>query len=130
LENAIASAKRDRRQVAVILLDMDNFKQINDTLGHPVGDALLIDIAKRLGEHVRASDVICRLGGDEFLILLPDIDNAVAVGAIASKLQRCLAQAYLFEGYSLGLKSGTGPLCDVLRHAQHAAVALGDCAQA
>ena len=82
-DQMLSSARRDGGLVAAILLDMDNFKQFNDTLGHAVGDRLLIEITTRLRESVRASDVISRLDGDEFLIIVPDIDNAMSVSAIA-----------------------------------------------
>jgi len=94
LQQMLASARRDGSQLAAMLIDMDNFKQCNDTLGHHVGDRLLIEIANTLRHSVRASDVVARLGGDEFLVLVPDIENAMSVSAIASKLKRALSQAH------------------------------------
>src|SRR5574343_1974005 len=79
LDQMLTSARRDGGLVAAILLDMDNFKQFNDTLGHTVGDRLLVEITSRLRESVRASDVISRLDGDEFLIIVPDLDNVMSV---------------------------------------------------
>jgi diguanylate cyclase (GGDEF)-like protein/PAS domain S-box-containing protein len=101
LDQMLTSARRDGGLVAVILLDMDNFKQFNDTLGHAVGDRLLVQIASRLRESVRASDVISRLGGDEFLIIVPDIDNAMSVSAIASKIRRALAEPHQIDSHLL-----------------------------
>lgn len=75
LNYAIACAKRDASHFAVMLLDIDNFKEINDALGHYVGDAILREIAKRLTGAVRVSDTVARMGGDEYLILLPMIDE-------------------------------------------------------
>ena len=101
LQNALNTARRDKSQVAVLLIDLDNFKQVNDTLGHHVGDQLLIQVARRLKECVRANDTVARLGGDEFLIVLPDIESALSVGAIASKVQRSLADSYRVDAYTL-----------------------------
>ena len=101
MQSSFASARRDGRQVAVMLIDMDNFKQVNDTLGHHVGDQLLIEIAKRLRECVRASDIVARLGGDEFVIVVQDIENAMSVSSIASKVQRSLGDAYRMDAHTL-----------------------------
>jgi diguanylate cyclase (GGDEF)-like protein len=101
LDQMLTSARRDGGLVAVILLDLDNFKQFNDTLGHAVGDGLLVQIASRLRDSVRASDVIARLGGDEFLIIAPDIDNAMSVSAIASKIRRALAEPHQIDSHLL-----------------------------
>ena len=101
LDQMLSSARRDGGLVAAILLDMDNFKQFNDTLGHAVGDRLLVQIASRLRESVRASDVISRLGGDEFLIIVPDIDTAMSVSAIASKIRRALAEPHQIDSHLL-----------------------------
>ena len=100
-DQMLSSARRDGGLVAAILLDMDNFKQFNDTLGHAVGDRLLVQIASRLRESVRASDVISRLGGDEFMIIVPDIDNAMSVSAIASKIRRALAEPHQIDSHLL-----------------------------
>jgi diguanylate cyclase (GGDEF)-like protein/PAS domain S-box-containing protein len=101
LDQMLSSARRDGGLVAAILLDMDNFKQFNDTLGHAIGDRLLVEIASRLRESVRASDVISRLGGDEFLIIVPDIDTAMSVSAIASKIRRALAEPHQIDSHLL-----------------------------
>lgn len=75
MQQAISSARRNGQMVALFLLDLDRFKQINDTLGHHIGDLLLRDLAKRLLLPVRATDTVARLGGDEFAILLPNIET-------------------------------------------------------
>ncbi len=99
--HALSRAQRDGSQVAIMLIDMDNFKQINDSLGHHIGDQLLVQIARRMTESVRASDTVARIGGDEFVVILPDIENALSVSAIASKFVRSLAANYMIESRAL-----------------------------
>ncbi len=95
LEQVLAMAHRDHRALAVIFLDMDRFKTINDTLGHAVGDKLLITVAQRLRESVRESDIVARLGGDEFVVVLTEVEDATAVARLADKILHVLAQPYL-----------------------------------
>jgi diguanylate cyclase (GGDEF)-like protein/PAS domain S-box-containing protein len=83
LEYAIQVAKRKKAAGAVMFLDLDRFKNVNDSLGHPSGDELLLAVTKRLSARLRASDTLARLGGDEFLILLQDVQNPSAVAALA-----------------------------------------------
>jgi diguanylate cyclase (GGDEF)-like protein/PAS domain S-box-containing protein len=90
IELAIRSCERDNRQVALMLIDLDRFKTVNDTLGHHVGDDLLKSVAARLRDTVRASDIVARLGGDEFVVVLPDIENAFIATSVAGKIQRAL----------------------------------------
>ncbi len=110
LELAIRSAERDGRQVALMLIDLDHFKAVNDTLGHPVGDQLLKSVAQRLRDCVRASDIVARLGGDEFVVVQPDIDSAMAAVSLAGKVRLRLAeevhligQHQLFATPSIGI---------------------------
>ncbi|WP_298394975.1 EAL domain-containing protein [uncultured Azonexus sp.] len=91
LELAIRSCERDHKQVALMLIDLDHFKTVNDTLGHATGDELLKSVAARLRDCVRASDIVARLGGDEFVVVLPDIDSAMTVATLAGKVQHRLA---------------------------------------
>lgn len=86
LEHAIARADRHKESVAVLFLDMDRFKAINDTLGHDVGDELLIEIASRITSSVRESDVVARLGGDEFVVLMEDLSTFPGAGEVAKKI--------------------------------------------
>jgi diguanylate cyclase (GGDEF)-like protein len=86
----------DREHQALLLLDMDRFKEVNDSLGHMVGDQLLIQIGARLGEHLRAVDLLVRLGGDEFAVLLGDADHDQAA-AVAVKLCQVLAEPFTLE---------------------------------
>ncbi len=101
LQQALTRAQRDHGQLAVLLIDLDRFKTINDTLGHQIGDGLLIAVAQRLRDCLRASDVISRLGGDEFVVILPDLENAMSVTGIASKLKRGLEDRYPVGAHTL-----------------------------
>jgi diguanylate cyclase (GGDEF)-like protein/PAS domain S-box-containing protein len=109
LEQALHRAHRERRVLAVVFLDLDRFKTINDTLGHAMGDRLLVEVARRLRDHVRDSDIVARLGGDEFVVVLTEVEDATAVARVADKLLQALAQPYrigdkdLHSAASLGL---------------------------
>jgi diguanylate cyclase (GGDEF)-like protein len=109
LEQALALARRDghRRHVAVMFLDLDRFKNINDTLGHHIGDALLLEVSRRLRSSVRESDVVARLGGDEFVVVLTGAD-AVAAERIAGKMLQSLTQPYHIDGQCLHTTSSIG----------------------
>ena len=101
LEQALAAARREGgRPIAVMFLDLDRFKNINDTLGHHVGDILLLEVAKRLAGCVRESDVVARLGGDEFVVLLTGVEAAQAQ-RVASKILATVATPYHLEGLEL-----------------------------
>lgn len=92
LKVAIERAKRKPEHLfAVFFLDLDHFKNINDTLGHPVGDNLLVEVGRILKTNLRAVDTVARLGGDEFVILLEDIKDAISVSSIAEWILRCFA---------------------------------------
>lgn len=86
VDEAIKRAQRHHKKVAVIFIDLDNFKQVNDSLGHDIGDDLLISIAKRLSHQLRDTDTVARIGGDEFNLLIEDIQNYKDVEAICMKL--------------------------------------------
>ncbi len=90
LKQALSKARRSRRQVALFFLDLDNFKAVNDNLGHDYGDMLLIDVAKRLRKSVREGDTVARMGGDEFLILLEEIDTIDTIEATAKRVCKAL----------------------------------------
>ncbi|QKQ25131.1 putative bifunctional diguanylate cyclase/phosphodiesterase [Candidatus Reidiella endopervernicosa] len=92
LEMAIAKAKRIHGNVAILFIDLDRFKVINDSLGHHYGDMLLKIVAKRLTSVVRASDTVCRQGGDEFIIILPEVESIGDVAHIAEKLLKSVSE--------------------------------------
>ena len=109
LGHAIARADRRREHVAVMLLDLDQFKEVNDTLGHPVGDALLREVASRLSTVARASDTWARLGGDEFVLVQEGLRSTDGIAAMASRILAVLEAPFhlheheLYVGGSLGV---------------------------
>jgi diguanylate cyclase (GGDEF)-like protein/PAS domain S-box-containing protein len=101
LEQALAQAQRGRHRVAVMFLDLDRFKTVNDTLGHAIGDELLKHVAERLTSVVRAVDTVSRLGGDEFVIVLHEISSPDDVVQVAEKILNALALAVSIGGHPL-----------------------------
>jgi diguanylate cyclase (GGDEF)-like protein len=108
VEAALAEAARDRRQGALLLLDLDRFKEVNDTLGYPMGDALLREVALRLRAAVREGDVVARLGGDEFAVLLPGPTDASAATELAGRLVAEMARPFEIEGHRLFVGTSVG----------------------
>ncbi|MGZ5032836.1 MAG: PAS domain S-box protein [Usitatibacter sp.] len=94
LAHSIARAERTNRKVAVLFIDLDNFKNINDTLGHDVGDELLRQVARRLSECVRLEDTIARQGGDEFIVLLDSLEDSRGASVVAQKVLNSLRQPF------------------------------------
>jgi len=108
LELAIAHAARNASRLAVIFLDLDRFKPVNDNLGHSVGDQLLQAVAARLTACLRRGDTLARYGGDEFALVLPDLASDEAARIIARKVLDCLARPFLLEGHALSVGSSIG----------------------
>jgi diguanylate cyclase (GGDEF)-like protein/PAS domain S-box-containing protein len=114
VEHALARAQRSGELVAVLYLDLDNFKRVNDSLGHTAGDALLITVADRLRDVLRATDTAARLGGDEFAVLLEDVAGEHEVEVVADRLIEAMALGFrtgasreVFIGTSLGIAYST-----------------------
>ncbi len=107
VNNLLQLAARTRSSLATLYLDLDRFKNVNDSLGHAVGDQLLQEVAKRMQLTVRHEDTVSRMGGDEFVILLPDT-NAEGAARVAQKLLDALAQPYHLDPYQLNLTASIG----------------------
>jgi len=108
LEAAMALARRNQHRVALMFLDLDRFKEVNDTLGHRIGDLLLKEVAQRLRLAVRESDLVARIGGDEFIVLLRDVPASETVQAVGEKLRRALEIPFEIEGHRLSISGSTG----------------------
>ena len=108
LSLAIAHAHRNKSTMAVMYLDLDGFKPINDTLGHDTGDILLTMVAARLVAAVRQEDTVARLGGDEFVIALWELSHGDDVGKLASKVIQAVSQPYSIEGHGVSVTASVG----------------------
>lgn len=108
LEQALLSERRSGRQLAVLFIDLDRFKYINDTLGHGIGDRLLKEVAHRLKVAVRASDIVARQGGDEFVVVLTSMGQLLDAAAVANKILIALNEPYLIEGHTLHTSPSIG----------------------
>lgn len=108
MQHTLANAQRYQRKFALLFIDLDNFKPINDSHGHRVGDAVLCEIARRLSEHIRASDTVARMGGDEFVVLAPEIENLAEAGILAEKVVRILATPLMIDGVEFGITVSIG----------------------
>jgi diguanylate cyclase (GGDEF)-like protein len=108
VRHAIGRARREGGDLAVIFLDIDDFKTINDSLGHSAGDAVLIDVAKRLSQSIRASDTAARFGGDEFLVLLEDLEDQDTVVEVAERILEELRRPLVVAGNELSVRGSIG----------------------
>jgi len=108
LEQALAAARRSGRPAAVLVLDVDRFKQINDTLGHAAGDDLLVQFGHRLRARLRAPDTLARVGGDEFVAVLPELTDPADAATVAAKLVAALAEPFAVAGQTLPVTSSIG----------------------
>jgi diguanylate cyclase (GGDEF)-like protein/PAS domain S-box-containing protein len=107
LEQALHFARRHRTQLALMLIDLDHFKNINDTLGHHAGDELLIEVAQRIAASLRESDIVARLGGDEFVVVVPDL-TPDDVARIAENIVRTVSEPYWILGHELTTSPSIG----------------------
>jgi diguanylate cyclase (GGDEF)-like protein/PAS domain S-box-containing protein len=108
LDQAIAFCKRNNMQLALMLIDLDRFKTINDTLGHQAGDELLVQVARRLSGSVRESDIVARLGGDEFVVALPGIGSPADAAHLADKIIQEISTPYMINGQDLRTSPSIG----------------------
>ncbi len=121
LEQALSFCRRNNRQLALMLIDLDRFKTINDTLGHHAGDALLVQVADRLRATVRDSDIVARLGGDEFVVALPGINSPSDAAHLADKIARRISEPYQI----IGQEQRTSPSIGICLYPNDA-VEIGD----
>ena len=126
LEQSLVRTRRRRRATAVLFLDLDNFKVVNDSLGHVEGDRLLVEVASRIAGCVRGEDTVSRFGGDEFAILLPDIDGVATAVEVAERIATAFSAPFNLAGREILITTSTGIVLsrgirdtpdDLLRHA-------------
>ncbi len=108
INKAIAISTRHHRKTAVLFLDLDNFKHINDSLGHHVGDRLLQSVARRLVECVRGGDTVSRLGGDEFVVLLAEVESMDEAASAATRMLRAVASVHSLDHHELQVTTSIG----------------------
>jgi diguanylate cyclase len=108
LHQALAHAMRYDKQVVLVLIDLDGFKSVNDRLGHTAGDRLLESVAERLSACVRAADTACRYGGDEFVIMLPEVEHEDMATAVVSKVRRRLGEPHRIGGFEIRMGASIG----------------------
>ena len=108
LQQSIATAKRDKTHLALIFLDLDKFKPVNDELGHDVGDMLLKEVAQRMQSCVRETDTVSRIGGDEFIVLLPTIEAELDAMRVAEKILHATNQPFELAGHDIRISSSIG----------------------
>jgi diguanylate cyclase (GGDEF)-like protein len=130
LDQAVQRARRRNSKLAVVFLDLDGFKEINDAYGHDTGDALLVELAARLRDNLRASDLIARLGGDEFLVVLEEVQDPEPVEVVAKKLLAESARPYTLPGAlasvtaSIGISLFPDDAADAAALMKHADIAM------
>lgn len=101
MSHLLGIAKRNKKKLSLMLIDLDNFKDINDTMGHLVGDQVLVEVAQRLVKAVRQSDIVSRIGGDEFVIMLPDVESSEDAAHVAKMILKTVSEPYLINGEKL-----------------------------
>lgn len=108
LQHALQRAERDEQQLAILFIDLDRFKNVNDTLGHHIGDELLKQVANALTDKLRDGDTLARLGGDEFIVLLENVDGEFGAGHVAEKLMAMFEQPFIVSDYELFVTGSVG----------------------
>lgn len=129
LDQLLIKARRDKSKLSVMFVDLDEFKEINDTLGHDIGDLLLKAVTTRILDCLRESDTAARIGGDEFIVVLPSLKSKEAALLVAEKIRRSLSQPFRVSGKTLAISSSIGVALypdhglddsDLIKHADHA----------
>jgi diguanylate cyclase (GGDEF)-like protein/PAS domain S-box-containing protein len=115
IEHALSAARRSGGQIAVLMVDLDRFKEINDSLGHSAGDALLVQLSRRIQGALRESDTVARLGGDEFGLLLPDPDGPEGVLAVVERVRAAIEEPVTVEELPLAMEAAIG----IALHPEH-----------
>src|SRR5688572_5756186 len=108
LQLAIRNASRRHRQLALLFIDLDGFKLVNDRYGHAVADRLLSAVGARIATGIRAGDIACRYGGDEFIALLSNLDDAAIAGSVAEKIRQHIGESYLIDGMKIHVTASIG----------------------
>ncbi|MDO3722012.1 EAL domain-containing protein [Marinobacter sp. chi1] len=108
LKLALAQAQRERSMVGVMFLDLDNFKHINDTLGHDAGDSLLVEAARRISSCLRGTSTVARLGGDEFLVILPGLPEKESADQVAERILQTFTPPYVLNGQEVFVTTSIG----------------------
>jgi diguanylate cyclase (GGDEF)-like protein len=108
LDKAVAVARAGKASVALLMLDLNRFKQVNDTLGHPVGDSLLKAIAERLTSAVRGDDTVARFGGDEFAVVLSTNDAQADAALVATRIQDALTAPFGIDDHTVCIGTSIG----------------------
>lgn len=108
LSTALLNAKRNNKMLAIMFLDLDRFKYVNDIMGHAIGDQLLKEVAEKLSNCIRANDTVARIGGDEFTILLPEISREEDAAVVAEKIIAVLKKPWIFENREFQITSSVG----------------------
>jgi len=105
---AISQARRQRKCVAMLMIDLDGFKSVNDNLGHATGDKLLRTVAERLTGSIRGADTVCRYGGDEFVVMLPEVEGPAMAVAAADKVRASLGEPDIIDGHEIRMTASIG----------------------
>ncbi len=108
LRHSLSLAARNQRQLAVLFVDLDRFKEVNDTLGHAIGDELLVAVTQRLVAHLRTADTLARLGGDEFICVIEDLKDSHEAQRVAEKLIELLSQPFTIQAHELFVAASIG----------------------
>jgi diguanylate cyclase (GGDEF)-like protein len=108
VRQSVLLAEREGMEGAVMIMDLDRFKKINDTLGHPKGDTVLREVARRLSLALRETDTVARLGGDEFAVLVPHVPDPAAVVQVVEKIQEALDRPFVLQGLALDVRASVG----------------------